>query len=91
MMHPCVVSPMQKKGYENYSFLLADTIFLTGPNRTYSRIVAALPPDVAKRYGYTAPVHHPLVEQHNSAVQEGNWELAARLAVEIAARKRQAS
>lgn len=59
-------------------------------NRTFRRIALSLPPDVAKRYGYEPSVLETLKDRHTAAVQAEDWELAARIAGEIAALRRAA-
>ena len=59
-------------------------------NRTYARILASLPPDVAERFGYLAPKVDPLAAKLQEAIAAQNWDLAARLSAELAKRSQQA-
>ncbi len=52
-------------------------------NRTYRRIVASLPPDVAERYGYVEAGIDPLVERLHAAVARQEWGLASRITAEL--------
>lgn len=58
-------------------------------NRTFRRIRASLTTEVANRYGYALSEVEVLRERHQCAVQAGDWELAARLAAEIAMKLRE--
>jgi integrase len=60
-------------------------------NRTYQRIVAALPPAVAARYGHVTDATSELEEKAMEAAAAGNWELAARLSAKLARLKAAAS
>lgn len=59
-------------------------------NRTFHRICASLPPEVASRMGYVEEPSDPLKRQLAEATAANNWDLAARLAAELARRKQQA-
>jgi integrase len=59
-------------------------------NRTYARILASLRPDVAERFGYSAPKVDPLAAKLQEAIAAQNWDLAARLTAELAKRSQQA-
>lgn len=59
-------------------------------NRTYDRICASLPTEVARQFGYVEEAVDPLQTQHAEAVAAGNWDLAARLAAELARRNQKA-
>jgi hypothetical protein len=59
-------------------------------NRTFHRIVASLPPEVAARYGHEQPKPRSLQEQVAAAVEAENWDLANKLTAELAKRNRQA-
>jgi hypothetical protein len=59
-------------------------------NRTYARILASLRPDVAERFGYSAPKPDPLAVRLQEAIATQNWDLATRLAAELAKRSQQA-
>jgi hypothetical protein len=48
-------------------------------NRTYRRILLALSPDVARVYGYSAPLNDDLVKRIEEAVAAQNWELVRSL------------
>jgi integrase len=52
-------------------------------NRTFRRILAALPPQVARRYGY-ADQQPTLEQQVRQAVEAKDWEAAGRLSAELA-------
>jgi hypothetical protein len=58
-------------------------------NRTFTRIAASLPAEVAARFGHVevAPVPDSLVEKLKAATEARDWELVARLSAELAARK----
>ena len=51
-------------------------------NRTFARLVAALPPEVASRYGH-APVPDDPGEKLRTAAAEGDWHAVARLAAQL--------
>ena len=53
-------------------------------NRTYQRIVASLPPDVALRYGYAVSPYEVLRRELEGAISGEDWVLAARLISELA-------
>ncbi len=55
-------------------------------NRTYHRIAASLPPDVARRYGYAEAGIDPLVQRLQDAVARQDWGLVARLTAELQGR-----
>jgi len=59
-------------------------------NRTFHRILASLSPEVARRYGHAISEIDSLKSRHLAAVQVEDWELASKLAAEIAEKRRQA-
>ena len=59
-------------------------------NRTYARILASLPPEVARRYGHEPTVVDPLAEKLQEAIAAQNWALANAITAELAKRDRQA-
>jgi hypothetical protein len=55
-------------------------------NRTFARIVAALPPAVASRYGYDPPAPaDPLETEMQAAWATKDWRLVGRLSAKLAA------
>ena len=58
-------------------------------NRTFHRIHASLPPEVARRFGYVELPADPLKQQIAEAMVAGNWDLVARLGAELARRDQQ--
>ncbi len=56
-------------------------------NRTYRRIVASLPPEVAERYGYVEAGIDPLVERLQAAVARQEWGLASQITAELQRRE----
>lgn len=56
-------------------------------NRTYERILASLPAEVACRYGYVQQNPSQLEQQLQAAVEEKNWTLAAKLSATLAVEK----
>jgi integrase len=58
-------------------------------NRTFHRIHASLPPEVARRFGYAEPPVDPLRQQIGEAMAAGNWDLVTRLSLELARRDQQ--
>ncbi|WP_076349722.1 hypothetical protein [Paludisphaera borealis] len=52
-------------------------------NRTYRRIAASLPPEVARRYGYEEVEIDLLVERLQEAVARQDWGLVARLTADL--------
>jgi integrase len=64
-----------------------DVLLHARSNATYLRLLAALPDDVAMRYGYERPAASPMEERLRAATEAGNYELVARLATEMAARR----
>jgi integrase len=59
-------------------------------NRTFWRIVASVAPKVAQRYGFSEEPKDPLQVKLEAALAVQNWDLAARLAAELAKRDRTA-
>lgn len=59
-------------------------------NRTFQRIVASLSPEVAKRYGYEPPKTDSLKNHLQDALNDENWDLASKLAAELAKQNRNA-
>jgi hypothetical protein len=55
-------------------------------NRTFQRILAALPAEVARRFGHVAE-DRPLEDQLQRAAEAKDWEAVARLSAELADRK----
>jgi hypothetical protein len=56
-------------------------------NRNYHRIAAALPPEVARRYGYEEANLTQLEERLAAAVAAKDWVLVAQLSAEVANRR----
>lgn len=52
-------------------------------NRTFWRIVASLPLDVSRRYGYVASPTDRLEQQLQAAIAAKDWSLARRLATKL--------
>ena len=52
-------------------------------NRTYHRILAALPLEVANRYGYSPTTLDRLEEQVRAAVGAKDWDKAAKLSQQL--------
>jgi hypothetical protein len=48
-------------------------------NRTFHRILASLPPDVAARYGHVEPKKTGLEKRLDQAREAKNWELVTQL------------
>lgn len=59
-------------------------------NRTFRRIVASLPPEVAARYGYIESAFDTLKRKLRRAVDDEDWQLVARLAGELSNQERRA-
>jgi len=57
-------------------------------NRTFTRIANSLPTNVSSKFGYVAKPRDPLQERLEKAVACKDFELAARLASELAERNR---
>jgi hypothetical protein len=55
-------------------------------NRTFARILAGLPAEVARRYGHVDPTSSPLEERLRAALADEDWPLVARLSSELARR-----
>ena len=55
-------------------------------NRTYRRILASLPSDVANRYGYVRDERAELEERLRVAMDNKDWALATELAARLAKR-----
>lgn len=53
-------------------------------NRTFERVLASLPPEVACRYGYMDAVAKELEDRLQSALKSGNWAQVANLAAQLA-------
>jgi integrase len=60
-------------------------------NRTFQRIIASLPPDVAEGYGYVERAKSLLQLNLETALADQNWDLAARLIAELARKSSAAS
>jgi integrase len=60
-------------------------------NRTFHRIQASLPPDVAERYGHVEAKKSDLEERLDQAKEAKNWDLAAQLSNELSRRGRGAT
>ena len=56
-------------------------------NRTFVRILAGLPAEVACRYGHIDPAGSPLEERLKAALAAEDWPLVARLSSELAKRQ----
>jgi coproporphyrinogen III oxidase len=56
-------------------------------NRTFRRIVASLPRDVAYRYGYVDDALSDTENRLRMAVEGKDWVLASRLAAELAEKR----
>lgn len=52
-------------------------------NRTYERLVAALPRTVAARYGYLEPEADPLEKMLRAAAEWKDWEMVSRLSAQL--------
>jgi hypothetical protein len=57
-------------------------------NRTFARLAAALPPEVAARYGHPAAPADPLTEKIRAATEGRDWGTVAMLAAELDRRGR---
>ena len=55
-------------------------------NRTYQRIAASLPADVARRYGHVPPHSDPLNDKLRDAVEAQDWSLVRKISAELANR-----
>ena len=62
-----------------------DEEFRQRSNRTYHRILAALPLEVAGRYGYSPSTQDRLEEQIRAAVAAKDWDKAAELSQQLRA------
>lgn len=56
-------------------------------NRTFRRILASLPPEIARRYG-EGEADPPAQQQREAAVAAKNWDLAAALAARLSPGRR---
>ena len=72
----------------NYVMELDDE-FRQRSNRTYHRILAAIPLEVANRYGYSPTAQDRLEEQIRAAVAAKDWDKAAELSQQLRAGKKQ--
>ena len=68
-----------------------DEEMLQRSNRTYRRIIASLPADVAKRYGYVHDTRSELEERLRAALDAQNWGLASELSACLARHGQQAA
>jgi integrase len=59
-------------------------------NRTFQRLAAALPPEVALRFGHDVPQPDPLEVSLQAAVDARNWELVRQLSTQLEKRKQSA-
>jgi integrase len=57
-------------------------------NRTFARIVASLPSEVARRYGHAEPAPTPLEQQLQAATAAKDWDRVAALSVQLARKRR---
>jgi integrase len=62
----------------------ADEELRARSNRTYARILASLPPEVASRYGHPEEALAGLEQQARAAAAAGDWERAAALSAVLA-------
>lgn len=62
----------------------SDTQLRAGSNRTYRRILASLPVEVASRYGHDQAATTSLEEQIQTAVEARNWDLVRELSARLA-------
>lgn len=62
-----------------------DEEFRQRSNRTYHRILAAIPVEVAKCYGYSPTAQERLEEQIRIAVAARDWEKVAELSQQLRA------
>jgi hypothetical protein len=53
-------------------------------NRTYARIIASIPQEVARRYGHVEDGRTALEHQVQAAFEAGNWDLAGELTARLA-------
>ena len=53
-------------------------------NRTFHRILAGLPPEVARRYGHVPATEGHLEKQLSDAIAAKDWPAVARLSAELA-------
>lgn len=60
-------------------------------NRTYRRIIASLPTDVAERYGHVRDARTELEDRLRAALDSQNWALAAELSACLARQSQQAA
>ncbi len=56
-------------------------------NRTYGRIAASLPPEIARCYWHKKVDTDPLVQRLPEAVARQDWELVSRLTADLQHRK----
>jgi hypothetical protein len=60
-------------------------------NRTYKRILASLPPEVARRYGLADPPAESLEDRLQQAIAAKDWKLVGELSAELARPQQPAS
>lgn len=53
-------------------------------NRTFQRIIASLPPEVARRFGFEEPANKTARRELRKAIADENWQLVVELAGELA-------
>jgi integrase len=66
----------------------SDAQLRAGSNRTFRRILASLPADVARRYGHGETNFAGLEKQLKQAVKQKNWDLARELSARLALKDR---
>lgn len=69
----------------------SDSQLRAGSNRTYRRILASLPAEVARRYGHEEAAAPDLPGQIQAAVEAKNWDLVQELSAQLAKEGRSAA
>jgi integrase len=66
----------------------SDAQLRAGSNRTFRRILASLPPKVARRYGHVETKSAGLEQQLQQAVEQKNWDLVRELSARLSQKDR---
>ena len=64
--------------------LYSDAQLRAGSKRTYRRILASLPTEVVRRYGFEGPATNGLIAQIKAAVEAKHWSLVQGLSAKLA-------
>ena len=79
-----LMSPVSERVMMSHYVEEGDPELREASNRIYDRLLASLPPDVAKQYGCLAPAAATLEVQLGSAMTARDWKLVAEISTKMA-------